>query len=85
MRVVYVYIRRIGNLRWSFLVGQLRNIADQFGKPGITGKRGQTNRRVKQQGYLRIVLPTRQMAIDFQDAVESFWGNRVETERYKLS
>lgn len=82
-RVVKVYIRRLGNLRWSHLVAQIRHLADQFGRPGITGKRGQTNLRVRQQGYLRIVFPSKQMAIDYQDAVASFWGDRVETKRFR--
>lgn len=83
-RIVKVYIIRLGNLSWSHLVAQIRNLADQFGRPGITGKRGQTNREVRRQGYLRIEFPSKQMAMAYQEAVESFWGDRVETRRIRV-
>lgn len=83
-RSVKVYILSLGNYSWSHLVAQIRSLADQFGRPGIIGKRGQTNRRVRQQGYFRIVMPNKQMAIKYQNAVESFWGDLVETKRFRL-
>lgn len=85
LREVRVFFVNIGNLRLSYLIAQVRHLADQFGRPGIVGKRGQTNRRVRQQGYLSIILPSKRMAIAYQDAVEQFWGDRVETKRYRLS
>lgn len=83
-REVRIFFNNVGNLRWEFVLAQIRHLADQFGWHGIVGKRGQTNRRVRRQGYLSVILPSKQMAIDYQDAVEQFWGDRVETKRYRL-
>jgi len=81
---VRVYFDEIGNLNRARLVGQVRRLADEFGRPGIVGKRGQTNGRVSDQGYLRIVWPSRQLARRYQDTVSEFWGDRVSTKRFKF-
>jgi hypothetical protein len=67
----------------SVLVGQVRRLADEFGRPGITAKRGQTNRRVRQKGYLRLVWPNRRLARAYQSAVAKWWGGQVTTRRFK--
>ena len=81
---VRVYFDDFGNLNRPQLMGQVRRLADEFGRPSIVGKRGQTNMRVRQQGYLRIVWPSRWLARQYQDAVAEFWGDRVSTRRFRV-
>lgn len=84
-RAVRVYFDKPTNLHRDRLVGQVRRLADEFGRLGIVGKRGQTNRQVRKQGFLRVVWPSRRQAIAFQDAVDEFWGHLVSTRRFRLS
>ena len=51
------------------LYAQIRCLADQSGLHGIVGKRKQTNRRIRQKGYVRIVWPNRRMAKRFKRLV----------------
>ena len=81
---VRVYFDGFGNLNKPRLMGQVRRLADEFGRPGIVGKRGQTNPRIRRQGYLRIAWPTRRLARQYQDAVAEFWGDRVSTRRFRV-
>ncbi|MCF3945136.1 hypothetical protein AiwAL_08715 [Acidiphilium sp. AL] len=81
---VRVYFDDFGNLHKARLIGQVRRLADEFGRPGIIGKRGQTNLRIHQQGYLRIVWPTHRQARQYQDAVAEFWGDRVSTRQFQV-
>ncbi len=80
---VRVYFDDFGNFHKDRLIGQIRRLADEFGRAGIIGKRGQTNLRIHRQGYLRIVWPTRRQARQYQDAVAEFWGDRVSTRRFR--
>ena len=82
---VQVHFRNFGNHQPGQLIGQVRRLADEFGRPGIIGKRGQKNARVLKKGYLRIVWPTRQLAKAFQRLVEEFWGHLVSTRRFRLA
>jgi hypothetical protein len=77
------YFDSFGDHRPSFLIGQVRRLADEFGYPGIVGKRGQKNPRVLKKGYLRIVWRTRGEAKEFQAAVDEFWGHLVITSRFR--
>ncbi len=81
---VQVYFDEFGNHVLSHIIGQVRRLADEFGRPGITGKRGQTNRRVKRKGYLRIVWPTRKLAKAFQRLVKEIWGHLASTRRFRV-
>lgn len=81
---VRVYFETFGNHRPSRIIGQVRRVADEFGSPGIVGKRGQTNARILASGYLRIVWPSRSLARRFQNAVEEFWGAYVSTRRFRV-
>lgn len=80
---VRVYFDDFGNLHKNRLIGQVRRLADEFGRPGIIGKRGQINPRVRRKGYLRIAWPTRRQARQYQDAVAELWGDRVSTRRFR--
>lgn len=77
------YFDSFGNHKPSFLIGQVRRLADEFGYPGMVGKRGQTNPCVLKKGYLRIVWRTRKEAKAFQAAVDEFWGHLVTTRRFR--
>ncbi|MFT9027296.1 hypothetical protein [Acetobacter indonesiensis] len=81
---VRVYFDDFGNLHKDRLIGQVRRLADEFGLPGIVGKRNQTNQRIHSKGYLRIVWRTREQARRYQDAVAEFWGDRVSTKRFRV-
>lgn len=80
---VRVYFDDCGNLHKTRLIGQVRRIADEFGYSGIVGKRGQTNKCIEKNGYLRIVWPTHHLACQYQDAVAELWGDRVSTKQFK--
>ena len=80
---VRVFFDSFGNHSPDKVVGQVRRLADEQGRPGIVGKRGQTTNRVLRNGYLRIVWPTRKSARQYQRAVAEFWGHLVRTKRYK--
>jgi hypothetical protein len=82
---VQVYFSDFGNHQPGHLIGQVRRLADEFGRPGIIGKRGQKNARVLKKGYLRIVWPTRKLARAFQRLVGEFWGHLVSTRRFRLA
>jgi hypothetical protein len=74
---------RFGNHPPSWIIGQVRRLADEFGRPGIVAKRGQTNQQVLAQGYLRTSWPSQASARKFQDAVEQLWGDLVSTKLYR--
>lgn len=81
---VQAHILSRPNVPKAALIGQVRSLADELGRPGIIGKRGQTNDRVLRKGYVRIVLPTRQLAKDYQALVAQLWGSSVPTQRFKV-
>jgi hypothetical protein len=81
---VQVYFNDFGNHEPRIVVGQVRRLADEFGKPGIMAKKGQNNRRVFRKGYLRLVWPTRRLARAFQALVEEMWGHLVSTRRFRV-
>jgi hypothetical protein len=79
--VVRVYFPDVRDTR---IIGQLRNLANEFGRPGIIAKRRQTNHRVQRKSYLRLVWPTRWMARAYQTAVAKLWGGRgITTKRFR--
>jgi hypothetical protein len=80
---VRVYFDSFGNHSPDKVIGQVRRLADEEGRPGIIGKRGQTTKRVLRKGYLRIVWPTRKSARRYQQAVAEFWGHLARTKRYR--
>ena len=81
---VQAYIHKQLNLPFGPFVGQVRRLADKLGRPGIEGKRGQTNKRVKRKGYVRIVFPTRRLAKQYQALVAQMWGSSVPTRRFRV-
>jgi hypothetical protein len=72
------------NLPYGPFVGQVRRLADELGRPGIIGKRGQTNARVRSKGYVRIVFPTRGLAKQYQTLIAQMWGSSVPTRRFRV-
>ena len=80
--VVRAYFNDFGNHEPAIIVGQVRRLADELGYHGIVAKRRQTNERILQRGYLRIVLPTRRLARRYQELVVEFWGHLVTTKRF---
>lgn len=81
---VQVYFNDFSNHDTRIIVGQVRRLADEFGRPGIIAKKGQNNRRVLRKGYLRLVWPTRRLARAFQALVEEIWGHLVSTRRFRV-
>jgi hypothetical protein len=59
-----------GNHRPELVIGQIRNLANEFGWPGIEAKRGQTNSSFFAQGVLSLTWPNRQLARRYKAAVE---------------
>jgi hypothetical protein len=80
---VRVYFDDFGNHPPQWIIGQVRRVADEFGRPGIEGKRGQSNAGVRRSGYLRVVWPSRRLAKQFQAAVDELWGHLVSTKRFR--
>lgn len=62
---------------WVF--GQVRRLADEFGKPGIVAKTGQKNSRIRRTGYLRLVWRSRRQAEQFQLAADEMYGDGTAT------
>jgi hypothetical protein len=83
--LVRAYFNDFGNHAASIIFGQVRRLADEFGRPGIEAKAGETNVRIRRNGYMRTTWPTRQMARDFQQSVAAVWGDRVSTRRFKIN
>lgn len=58
MEAVYpVYLVRIsytGNMPRKAMFDIFRRVADRLGKQGITAKKGQTDRRIRKKGYIRL-------------------------------
>ena len=71
-----------GNHSPRLIVGQVRRLADEFGRPGIMAKRGQTTQRALRTGHMRLVWPTRRLAREYQAMVEEFWGEYASTQRF---
>lgn len=67
--VVRVRIGRTNRGR-LFLLDHARRQTDHFGRQGIRAKRGQTNTRYRQHGYIRLVFPTRTLAKRYIRRVE---------------
>ncbi len=82
---VRTYFNDFGNHAEPIILGQVRRLADEFGRPGIEAKAGETNVRIRRNGYLRTTWPTRQLARDFQQSVAEVWGDRVSTRRFKIN
>ena len=74
---------RWGNHPPAWVIGQVRRLADEFGRYGIEAKAGQTNERVLVKGYLRLRWPTRRLAKRYAAAVEEMYGNRTSTRCFK--
>ena len=62
-----------------WVVGQVRRLADEFGRPGILAKKGQDNDRVREQGYLRLPWRSRELAERYRRAVDELYGDRTTT------
>jgi hypothetical protein len=71
------------NLGDDHLIGQLRRLADEFGKPGIEAKRGEFNSVVRRRGYLCLRWKNRRLAKEYQEAVARYWGDRATTRRFR--
>ena len=69
-----------GNHPGEWLIGQLRRLADEFGRPGIRAKRGQTNTVFFRQGGLRLRWPNRKLAVKYKAAADKLWGAFSMTE-----
>jgi hypothetical protein len=80
---VRAYFSSFGNHSRGDVIGQVRRLADELGRPGIIAKRGQTNARVVRKGYLRTVWTTRRLAKNYQAKVAEFWGHLISTRRFK--
>jgi hypothetical protein len=65
------------------LIDQVRRLADQLGRPGIVGKRDQTNDKFWLEGKLQITLPSRMLARRYQRSVEAVWGDIAMTRRVR--
>ncbi len=81
---VWIYFDDFRNHEPRIIVGQVRRLADEFGRPGILAKKGQKNRRVFKKGYLRLVWPSRRLAKAFQALVEEMWGHMVSTKLFHV-
>ena len=81
---VRVYFDNYGNHPPAWIMGQIRRLADEFGWWGIQAKRGQTNKRIRRKGYLRLVWPTRRLAKSYQAAVDELWGHIASNKRFKI-
>ncbi len=79
------YFAQCRSLIRRLVVGQVRALANEFGRPGIEGKRGKTNHQVLSRGYLRIDWgQNRRLARKFQAKVNQLWGSAgVYTRRYR--
>ena len=53
-----------------FLFDLARRQADHLGPCGITAKRGETDLRIRQRGYMRLPFPTRKAARRYMERVE---------------
>lgn len=62
-----------------WVMGQVRRLADEFGKPGIVAKTGQKNARIRRKGYLRLVWRSRRQAERFQLAADEMYSDRTVT------
>lgn len=80
---VRVYLDRPANHPPSWIIGQVRRVADEFGYWGIRSKRRQTNPCIQRKGYLRLVWPARRLAKAYQAAVDELWGHLVSTKRFR--
>ncbi len=80
---VLTYFDNVGNKDKNILIGQVRRLVDELGYWGIISKSGQSNCRVKKQGFLRVIFLTRELAKRYQDIVAEFWEGIVSTRRFK--
>lgn len=62
-----------------WVIGQVRRLADEFGRPGILAKKGQDNDRVRKKGYLRLAWRFREQAERYQLAADEMYGDRTVT------
>jgi hypothetical protein len=67
----------------TWVIGQARGLANEFGWPGIMGKTGEKKRRILRKGYMRLVWRTRQEGKRFQGAIDEMYGDRTTTKRYR--
>lgn len=67
--VVRVKIGKTNRRQLDLLDGARRR-TDYLGKDGMRAKKGQTDRRYRRKGYLRLVFPDRAMARAYMRRVE---------------
>lgn len=68
-----------GNHPRQWVIGQVRHLANEFGRSGIVAKRGQSNDRIRKKGYLRLAWPSREAAERYQLAANEMYGDRTTT------
>lgn len=81
--IVEVHFANQKALIRRIVLGQVRHIGDQFGHFGFRAKRGETNFRVFQRGYLRMKWPSRRLARAYQSEVDAYWGTLTTTRRLR--
>jgi len=77
--VVRAYSNDFGNHAEPIIIGQVRRLADEFGRLGIEAKAGETNVRIRRNG------PRVRWRAIFRRAFAEVWGDRVSTRRFKIN
>jgi hypothetical protein len=77
MRKKFLVFNDFGNHAEPIIIGQVRRLADEFGRLGIEAKAGAANVRIRRPRV-------RSRAI-FSRAFAEVWGDRVSTRRFKIN
>jgi hypothetical protein len=63
----------------KILFDTVRRLPDNLGRPGIEAKRGQTNKKIQKQGFLRLQFKKIETAKKAQDLIDGEVGQDVAT------